>query len=62
VIAAAVGFALFVRQSLGSLSYIGLIAAFIGGIFFRVLMWALGSSALPNAFDLAANSRGLFPF
>jgi anaerobic dimethyl sulfoxide reductase subunit C (anchor subunit) len=61
-VAAIAGIALFARQSLGLLSCVGLAAAFIGGIAFRVLMWALGSPALPNAFDLAANSRGLFPF
>jgi anaerobic dimethyl sulfoxide reductase subunit C (anchor subunit) len=62
VLALVAGLALFAKQSLGSLSYVGLVAAFIGGISFRVLMWILGSPALPNAFDLAANSRGLFPF
>jgi anaerobic dimethyl sulfoxide reductase subunit C (anchor subunit) len=53
----------FVLQTKTSaLVYVGLICAFVGGVAFRVLMWTLGSPAIPNAFDIAANSRGLFPF
>jgi anaerobic dimethyl sulfoxide reductase subunit C (anchor subunit) len=62
IVAVLAGSALFARQSLGALSYVGLAAALVGGVCFRVLMWALGSPAFPNAFDLANNARGLFPF
>jgi anaerobic dimethyl sulfoxide reductase subunit C (anchor subunit) len=46
----------------GALAWAGLAGAVVGGVAFRALMWALGSSAIPNLFDVAATSRGLFPF
>jgi anaerobic dimethyl sulfoxide reductase subunit C (anchor subunit) len=41
--------------------YPGVLAALIGGIAFRVVMWLAGSAYLPSFFDLAANNRGWWP-
>jgi anaerobic dimethyl sulfoxide reductase subunit C (anchor subunit) len=44
------------------LMYIGFIAALAGGVAFRILMWVLGSSAIPGLFDSALNAHGALPF
>lgn len=48
--------------SKSSFIYAGLAGALIGGLAFRALMWAVGTPAITNLFDVAANNRGLFPF
>jgi anaerobic dimethyl sulfoxide reductase subunit C (anchor subunit) len=52
---------LAVKENLAALAYVGVIAALIGSLVFRVVMWAVGSSFLPTLFDIASQSRGLFP-
>ena len=40
----------------------GLVTAVIAAIVFRSVMWLAGSMYLPSFFDLASQSRGLWPF
>jgi anaerobic dimethyl sulfoxide reductase subunit C (anchor subunit) len=44
------------------MAYVGLIGVVAGGLAFRTLMWAVGNPAIFNLFDVAANSRGYYPF
>ncbi|MCL2826652.1 MAG: dimethyl sulfoxide reductase anchor subunit [Eggerthellaceae bacterium] len=44
------------------MAYLGIVVAVAGAISFRAVMWLAGSTFVPNLFDIAANSRGLFPF
>jgi len=59
--AAACAAAVYAKPGLAALAYVGLLAAVIGGVCFRLFMWLTGTSDIPNLFDLAADTRGLFP-
>jgi len=60
-IAAIAGLLAYMRN-MDAMVYVGVLAALIGGIAFRAVMWLAGSAFLPNFFDVAAHSRSLFPF
>jgi len=61
VIAAAAGIFVYLKKTI-PLIYVGAIAALVGGIVFRAVMWMAGTGYLPNLFDVAINNRGLYPF
>lgn len=49
-------------KNISAMVYLGAIAALVGGCVFRVVMWMAASPYVPNLFDVAAQSQGLFPF
>ncbi|MDR1185327.1 MAG: dimethyl sulfoxide reductase anchor subunit [Coriobacteriales bacterium] len=61
VIAAVAGLLVYLKNNV-TMIYVGIIAALVGGIAFRAVMWLSGSLEIADFFDIAANSRGLFPF
>jgi len=61
VISVAAGVLVWMKSNVPMI-YVGILAALIGGIAFRAVMWLAGSMYLPGFFDLASQSRGLFPF
>ncbi|MDR2109268.1 MAG: dimethyl sulfoxide reductase anchor subunit [Coriobacteriales bacterium] len=56
------GYLIYRNAEKTTLVYAGLVGALVGGVAFRALMWVLGSGYLSSFFDVAANSRGLYPF
>ena len=61
VIAVVAGLVAWLKGN-AAMAWLGVIAVAAGAIAFRAVMWLAGSMDLPSFFDLAANSRGLFPF
>ncbi|MCL1847660.1 MAG: dimethyl sulfoxide reductase anchor subunit [Coriobacteriia bacterium] len=61
VVAVVAGVLAWMKNNAG-MAWIGLLTVLIGAIAFRAVMWLAGSMLIPSFFDLAANSRGLFPF
>jgi anaerobic dimethyl sulfoxide reductase subunit C (anchor subunit) len=61
VISIAAGVLVWLKSNVPMI-YVGILAALVGGIAFRAVMWLAGSMYLPSFFDLASQSRGLFPF
>jgi len=62
VLAVVAGLLVYLKKSATTMVYVGVVAVLVGAVVFRVVMWLAGSAYLPSFFDLAANSRGLFPF
>ncbi|MDR1015238.1 MAG: dimethyl sulfoxide reductase anchor subunit [Coriobacteriales bacterium] len=61
VIAVVAGLLVWMKN-MGTMVYLGALAALIGGISFRVVMWLAAAPYIPGFFDLAAQNGGLFPF
>ena len=61
LIAAVAGLLAWMKNN-QAMVYVGVLAAIIGGIAFRAVMWLAGSAFLPNFYDVAAHNRGLWPF
>jgi anaerobic dimethyl sulfoxide reductase subunit C (anchor subunit) len=61
VIAVVAGLLVWMKN-MDTMVYLGALAALIGGISFRAVMWLAAIPYIPGFFDLAAQNGGLFPF
>jgi anaerobic dimethyl sulfoxide reductase subunit C (anchor subunit) len=61
IIAVVAGLLVFMKGN-APMAYVGAIAAIVGAISLRAVMWLAAAPYIPSFFDLASQSRGLFPF
>jgi len=60
-IAAVCGVVAYLKNNM-PMAWLGFITVIVGAVALRAVMWLAGATQIPGFFDLAAHSRGLFPF
>ena len=63
IVAVVAGLIAFLKSNTAAgMACIGFVAALVGGIAVRAIMWLAGSMFLPSFFELGVHNRSLFPF